>query len=187
MNHPHLKSPILISSKPPLVSPELQDSKEGTFTISSRTRGTQIKEPTRSARRQREPAESRQTDIHLSVPAPGEAAGLRRSVHAPETRRRPAGACGEARRAEAAAAASIPMAPLLLLQRRRRRRDYSCSLFSTGLRRRGRAQRDVPEASGSMGLHGSLQPYLDEAEARGGRRGNQRRGGTGAPSCPLST
>ena len=185
MNHPHLKSPILISSKPPLVSPELQDSKEGTFTISSRTRGTQIKEPTRSARRQREPAESRQTDIHLSVPAPGEAAGLRRSVHAPETRRRPAGACGEARRAEAAAAASIPMAPLLLLQRRRR--DYSCSLFSTGLRRPGRAQRDVPEASGSMGLHGSLQPYLDEAEARGGRRGNQRRGGTGAPSCPLST
>ena len=106
MNHPHLKSPILISSKPPLVSPELQDSKEGTFTISSRTRGTQIKEPTRSARRQREPAESRQTDIHLSVPAPGEAAGLRRSVHAPETRRRPAGACGEARRAEAEAAAS---------------------------------------------------------------------------------
>jgi hypothetical protein len=125
----------------------------------------------RSCRVSREPAASRQTGIHLSAAAPGAAAGLRRSVHAPERRRRTAGACGEARRAEAAAAASIPMAPLLLRRRRRRRDDYSCSLFSTGLRRRGRAQREVPEASGSM----SPQPYLDvaEAQARGERRGRQ--------------
>ena len=181
MNHPQLKSPILANHPG---APRFQRRNLYHFLAHHR-------HPNKGANAFRaesaESAESRQTDIHLSVPAPGEAAGLRRSVHAPETRRRPAGACGEARRAEAAAAASIPMAPLLLLQRRRRRRrDYSCSLFSTGLRRPGRAQRDVPEASGSMGLHGSLQPYLDEAEARGGRR-NQRRGGTGAPSCPLST
>lgn len=139
----------------------------------------------------REPAlagssSSRQIDTHLSDATPREAAGLRRSVHAPEMRRRRTrDACGEARRAEAAAAASIPMAPLRWRwQWRWRRRDYSCSLHRTRSRRRVQAQvrarRKVPEASGSMGLQ-DCSLILMVRRRRRGERASER---GGAPRCP---
>lgn len=150
MNHPPFKSHTLANYPS---SPSQAPIFEKNDTLSAPRTPKHQKEPPRFAARAGA-GSSKQTDTHLSAATPWEAAaGFRRSVHAPERRRRTRDASGEARRAGATAAASIPMAPL----RRRRRRDYSCSLHRARRRRGVQARRKVPEDSGSMGLHCGLQ------------------------------
>ena len=92
--------------------------------------------------------------------------------------------------------------------RRRRRRGCWPRRTATSAATPGRRPRARPESptrppqqrSGALAVaaeaeagagagDGGAEPWALEGGfwARGGRRGNQRRGGTGAPSCPLST